>query len=67
MSLLKEPTEVEINGMVAGGDAGGVYLDSIGKTDIGTLEYAEWMTFVETIIRGYELHCSTIWESEIPY
>lgn len=67
MSVLKEPNEVEINGMIAGGDAGGVYLDSIGKSDIAELTYDQWMCFVETIIRGYELHCAKIWEHEIPY
>ena len=32
---------------------GGEYLDSIGKTDLETLEPDEWLTFVETIVTGY--------------
>ncbi len=38
---------------VRGGEMGGEYLDSIGKTDLETLERGEWLTFVEAVVTGY--------------
>lgn len=39
--------------MVRGRQAGGRYLEQIGKTDLVALTDAEWATFVEHLITGY--------------
>lgn len=39
--------------MVKGGQAGGRFLEKIGKTDLATLSDAEWAGFVEHLVTGY--------------
>lgn len=48
-----DPTPNERAAMVAGGQAGGEYLESLGKTDLVTLTEPEWDIFVEVIVTGY--------------
>ena len=48
-----DPTPNEIAAMVAGGEAGGEYLESLGRTDLALLTEHEWDTFVEAIVTGY--------------
>ena len=48
-----DPTPNEKAAVVNGGRMGGEYLDSIGKTDLETLEPDEWLTFVEVLVTGY--------------
>ncbi|MBZ9659804.1 hypothetical protein LB523_12180 [Mesorhizobium sp. ESP-6-4] len=40
---------------LAGQDAG-AYADSIGKTDLAIMDDVEWMTFRNTMIRGFGKH-----------
>jgi len=53
----------EKHAMLAGGDAGGGYLDTIGKTDLAQLTVGEWETFLEKIICGY---CDALRKSAQP-
>ena len=39
--------------MIKGGQAGGLFLEQIGKTDLVALTDAEWSAFVELVITGY--------------
>ena len=48
-----DPTPNEQTAFVHGGDLGGEYLDSIGKTDMALLSREEWLTFVEAVVTGY--------------
>ena len=48
-----DPTPNEKAAFVRGGEMGGEYLDSIGKTDLETLQPHEWLTLVEAIVTGY--------------
>ena len=48
-----DPTPNEKAAFVQGGEMGGEYLDSIGKTDLEALEPDEWLTFVEVLVTGY--------------
>ena len=48
-----DPTPNEQAAFVRGGKIGGEYLDSIGKTDLETLQPEEWLTFIEVIVTGY--------------
>ena len=36
-----------------GGEMGGEYLDSLGKTDLARLSIEEWHTLIEAIVTGY--------------
>ncbi len=51
---MKEPNQFEVEGMIAGGEAGGAFLEGIGKTDLSALSFDEYMEFVEKVIRTYE-------------
>ena len=48
-----DPTPNEKAAFVRGGEMGGEYLDSIGKTDLESLDREEWLTFVEAVVTGY--------------
>jgi hypothetical protein len=39
--------------MIAGGQLGGEYLESIGKSDLATLTETEWDVFIEAVVTGY--------------
>jgi hypothetical protein len=43
----------EEHALLEGGDAGGAYLESIGKTDLATLTEGEWCSFLERVLMTY--------------
>lgn len=45
----------EIGAALAGGEAAGMYLDEIGKTDIATLDGDEWRHFLKLIVTTFEV------------
>ena len=48
-----DSTPNEKAAFVHGGEVGGEYLDSIGKTDLEALQPDEWLTFIEAVVTGY--------------
>ena len=48
-----DPTPNEKAAFVHGGEMGGQFLDSTGKTDLESLSPEEWLTFVEAVVTGY--------------
>jgi hypothetical protein len=48
-----DPTQHELEAIMAAGGYGGEYLDSLGKTDLAALTEDEWLTFVECIVTGF--------------
>ena len=48
-----DPTPNEKAAFVHGGAMGGEYLESIGKTDLESLERKEWLIFIEAVVTGY--------------
>lgn len=46
------------------GEMGGEYLDSLGKTDLETLNLDEWLTFVEAVVTGYCDHLRALAERD---
>ena len=50
-----------------GGNAGGAFLDEIGKTDLASLEPEEWSTFLSRVLTGYADSMREIVSREIPY
>ncbi|MEI7601188.1 MAG: DUF6511 domain-containing protein [Aestuariivirga sp.] len=48
-----DPTPNEKAAMTHGGQMGGEYLDSLGKTDLATLTVLEWDCFIEMVVTGY--------------
>lgn len=49
-----DPTLVELDILQCAGQAGGEYLDSIGKFNLESLSGDEWMTFLQAIIGKYQ-------------
>ena len=58
---MKEPSEIEIQGMMEAGAVGGEYLEAIGKSDLASLTEDQYMTFIETVIRTYEERCMLLY------
>ena len=46
-------TRIEERALEAAGDAGGAYLDALGKTDLAALTKPEWINFIERMIDGF--------------
>lgn len=51
-----DKTHDEQAALVAGGNAGGQYLDSIGITDLVTLSVEQYQQYVECVVGGYLDH-----------
>ena len=58
---MRDPNQAEIEGLLKGGEAGGEFLESIGKTDLASLSFDEWMSFIEKVIRTYEKTCMDLY------
>jgi hypothetical protein len=50
-----------------GGNAGGGYLDSLGRTDLASLEPGEWSHFLGIVLKGYAESMRDIVSREVPY
>ena len=48
-----DPTPNESEAVTVGGQQGGEYLESIGKSDLTTLTEAEWDCFLDAVVAGY--------------
>lgn len=48
-----DPTPNEAEAMTVGGQMGGEFLESIGKSDLATLTETEWDCFLDAVITGY--------------
>ena len=59
--------EYEGRALEDGGNAGGEYLDSIGKTDLAQLKPEEWSTFLGCILQGYAESMREIVLKEVPF
>lgn len=59
--------EYERRALEDGGNAGGEYLDSLGKTDLASLSEEEWREFLGLVLRGYAESMREIVSREVPY
>jgi hypothetical protein len=50
-----------------GGNAGGAFLDEIGKTDLASLDEHEWSRFLGIVLQGYADSMREIVRTEVPY
>ena len=48
-----DTTSNEMQAMTVGGQMGGEYLESIGKSDLATLTETEWDRFIDAVVTGY--------------
>ena len=48
-----DPTLNESEAVTVGGQQGGEYLESIGKSDLATLTESEWDCFLDEVVTGY--------------
>lgn len=63
----KQLDDYERRALEDGGNAGGEYLDEIGKTDLASLDEAEWSTFLGKVLTGYADSMREIVRREVPY
>lgn len=63
----KQLDEYERRALEDGGNAGGEYLDAIGKTDLASLDEHEWRTFLGKVLTGYAEGMREIVSREVPY
>lgn len=59
--------DFERRALEEGGNAGGEYLDSIGKTDLAELDEFEWSTFLSRVFVGYADSMREIVSREVPF
>lgn len=50
-----------------GGNAGGSFLDEIGKTDLASLSEEEWSRFLALVLKGYADSMREIVSRDVPY
>ncbi len=48
-----DPTPNEAEAMTVGGQQGGEYLESVGKSDLAILTETEWDRFIDAVVTGY--------------
>lgn len=48
-----DPSPNETEAMTVGGQMGGEYLESIGKSDLAILTETEWDRFLDAVVTGY--------------
>lgn len=48
-----DSTPNEMQAMNVGGQHGGEFLESIGKSDLATLTVTEWDRFIDAVVTGY--------------
>lgn len=48
-----DPTPNEMQAITVGGQQGGEYLESLGKSDLATLTETEWDRFIDAVVTGY--------------
>ena len=48
-----DPTPNETEAMTVGGQDGGAFLESIGKSDLATLSATDWDQFIDVVVTGY--------------
>lgn len=63
----KKLDDFERRALEDGGNAGGEFLDSIGKTDLASLDEEEWGTFLSKVLVGYADSMREIVSREVPY
>ena len=49
----EELSEIEARALIDGGNEGGAYLDSIGKTDLAVLSVEEFSAFLRATLDGF--------------
>jgi hypothetical protein len=63
----KQLDDFERRALEDGGNAGGAYLDEIGKTDLAALSEQEWGEFLGLVLKGYAESMREIVSREVPF
>lgn len=62
-----DPTEHELAAMEAASDMAGEYLDSLGKTDLATMDREEWMVLIQCVVSTYGDRLRELKDEDIPF
>ncbi|MES2783577.1 MAG: DUF6511 domain-containing protein, partial [Pseudomonadota bacterium] len=57
-------TDTENKAVMATGDLAGQYLDKLGKTDLATMSYEEWMDFIADTCENFISERSRLFEAQ---
>jgi hypothetical protein len=49
-----DPTKPELDALLVAGQAGGEYLESLGRYDLSALSEDEWVTFLSCVVSKYQ-------------
>jgi hypothetical protein len=63
----KDLDRFEQQALEEGGNAGGAFLDSVGKTDLAALDDHEWREFLRRVLFGYADGMREIVSKEVPF
>lgn len=63
----KQLDDYERRALEDGGNAGGSYLDSLGKSDMADLAPEEWSRFLGLVLQGYAESMRETVSREVPY
>ena len=53
VKMVDDLSKAEIAAIMATGPKAGDYLDRLGKTDLATMNEAEWLGFIEAVVIAY--------------
>lgn len=53
-TTMTDPTKPELDALMLAGQAGGEYLESLGRYDLSALSEDEWTTFLSCVISKYQ-------------
>lgn len=63
-----DPNEQEVAALSHAGMLGGVYVESLGRTDLSLWSEAEWATLVEVVVTAFQDHLREIYDRQpIPF
>jgi hypothetical protein len=55
-----DPSKNEQAAICAAGDAGGVYIERLGKTDVAMWAEVEWTSFINAVLTAYHEHLASV-------
>lgn len=62
-----DPTEHEVEAIMAASEPAGQYIEALGRTDMATWSSDEWLGFLEAVVTGYENRLAELANEGIPF
>ncbi len=62
-----DPNEHETNALIAAGEVGGAYIESLAKTDLAQFTAKEWATLIDVIVTAFQDHLRAAYDADPPF